>query len=293
MNMDELIEKDCDLCGSQQKHLITTENDYPISRCADCSLVYVSRIPKVDGGKVIGEYYSGESEEIEAGRIRYADVSTFLLNEIGKVHPKKGKLLDVGCGYGFFLLKARENGWQVFGTELSNIAVQYMRTKQGLENVWFADLSDDFLPVKKVDVINLTNVLEHVPSPTKTLFECAELLEKDGVLLIRVPNMDFSRVKEMFIPLIQKMGLGTGGELSYLATEPPIHLTGFTARTLRKYFSKAGFRTVAVKPSLLSSRVNEHFAYRVFTLFVDLLYKISFHKINLSPTVLAIAIRSE
>jgi len=291
--MEELIEKDCDLCGSQKKTLIATENDYPISRCGNCSLVYVSRIPKIDGGKVIGEYYSGEAEEIEAGRIRYADVSTFLLDEIGKVRSKKGKLLDVGCGYGFFLLKARESGWQVYGTELSNIAVEYMRDRQGLPDVWFADLSDDFLPVEKVDVINLTNVLEHVPSPTKTLRECADLLEKDGVLLIRVPNMNFSRVKQLFIPLIKIFGLGVGGELSYLATEPPIHLTGFTSGTLRKYFSKAGFRTVAVKPSLLSSRVNEHFAYRIFTLFVDLLYKVSFHKINLSPTVLAIAVRSE
>jgi 2-polyprenyl-3-methyl-5-hydroxy-6-metoxy-1,4-benzoquinol methylase len=137
--MEELIEKDCDLCGSQQKHLITTENDYPISCCSDCSLVYVSRVPRVDKGKVIGEYYSGDAEEIEAGRVRYSDVSEFLLDEIARVHPKKGALLDVGCGYGFFLLKARENGWKVFGTELSDVAVEYMREKQGLPDGWFAD----------------------------------------------------------------------------------------------------------------------------------------------------------
>ncbi len=291
--MEELIEKDCDLCGSQRKYLIMTENGYPISRCDGCSLVYVSRIPKVDKGKVIGEYYSGEAEEIEAGRLRYQDVSNFLLDEIAKVNPKKGKLLDVGCGYGFFLLKARENGWRVFGTELSDVAVGYMRDKQDLPDVWFADLSDDFLPVEKVDVINMTNVLEHVPSPAKTLRDCGNLLETGGVLLVRVPNMDFSRMKQLFIPLIKILGLGKGGELSYLATEPPIHLTGFTSRTLRKYFEKTGFRTIAVKPSKLSSRVQERFLYRAFNFFVQLLYKASFNKINISPTVLAIAVRSE
>jgi 2-polyprenyl-3-methyl-5-hydroxy-6-metoxy-1,4-benzoquinol methylase len=139
----------------------------------------------------------------------------------------------------------------------------------------------------------MTNVLEHVPSPTKTLNDCGNLLESGGVLLVRVPNIDFSRMKTFFIPLIKMLGLGVGGELSYLATEPPKHLTGFTAKTLKKYFEKTGFRTVAVKPSKLSSRAQEHFLYRAFNLFVQLLYKASFNKINISPTVLAIAVRSE
>lgn len=287
------IEKDCDLCGSTEKDLIKIENEYPISSCRKCRLVYVSRIPQVDKGKVIGEYYSGENEEIEAVRLRYTDVSKYLLDEIEKIHPDKGRLLDVGCGYGFFLVEARKNDWQVFGTELSDIAIDFMRTRQNLPDVWFADLSDEGLPIEKVDVINMTNVLEHVPSPTKTLHDCRNLLETGGALLIRVPNMDFNRIKEFFVPLLRRAGLGEEGEFSYLATPPPIHLTGFSPKTLRKYFQKAGFRTVEVKPSKLSSRAQEHFLYRVFELFVQLLYKVSFRKINLSPTVLAIAIKAD
>ncbi len=52
---------------------------------------------------------------------------------------------------------------------LSEIAVEYMRDKQGLANVWFTDLSEGSFPLEKTDVINMTNVLEHVPSPTKNL----------------------------------------------------------------------------------------------------------------------------
>ncbi|MCW5960129.1 MAG: methyltransferase domain-containing protein [Pyrinomonadaceae bacterium] len=287
------IERNCDLCGSAEKRLIKTENEYPISRCVECGLVYVSRIPRVDQGKVIGEYYSGSPEEIEAGRIRYQEVSKYLLEEIAKVNPKKGDLLDVGCGYGFFLAEAQKSGWNVYGSELSHVAVDYMKTTQKLENVWFADLSDDDFPIRNVDVINMTNVLEHVPSPTKTLEDCSNLLNANGVLLVRVPNMEFNRVKEAFVPILRSLGLGEEGEFSYLATPPPIHLTGFSAKTLRKIFKKTGFRTIEIKPSKLSSRAQEHFLYRIFELSVRLLYKVSFHRINLSPTVLAIATRSK
>ncbi len=105
--------------------------------------------------------------------------------------------------------------------------------------------------------------------------------------------MDFSRLKEFFIPLIRVAGLGTEGEFSYLSTPPPIHLSGFSAKTLRKYFEKTGFETVEIKPSKLSSRASEHFLYRAFELFVGLLYRFSFRRINISPTVLAIAVKSE
>ncbi len=40
------------------------------------------------------------------------------LSEIEKIRAERGCLLDIGCGYGFFLLEAKRNGWEVFGTEL-------------------------------------------------------------------------------------------------------------------------------------------------------------------------------
>jgi 2-polyprenyl-3-methyl-5-hydroxy-6-metoxy-1,4-benzoquinol methylase len=71
----------------------------------------------------------------------------------------KGNLLDVGCGFGFFLLEAQRNGWEVYGTELSKIAVKYANTKQHLPNVFYADLSEKVFLNQKFEVINLTNVL--------------------------------------------------------------------------------------------------------------------------------------
>ena len=288
---ETLKDVDCDLCGSAEKILVKTEDDYPISRCRNCSLIYVSRIPNIEEGKVIGEYYEGTAAEIEASKWRYQDVSEYLVAEINKLHERKGALLDVGCGYGFFLLAAKRSGWQVFGTELSHIAVNYAREKQNLPEVYFSDLSDIEFSVDKFDAINLTNVLEHVPSPTVILDNCASKLAAGGVLLIRVPNMDFHNLKEKFSPLIRFLGLGKGGELTYLATKPPLHLIGYTSRTMEKYFAKAGLETIEVKPSELSAMAKRSVVFRVFEAFVQVLYKISFCRINISPTLLAIAVK--
>lgn len=286
-------EVDCDLCGSAKKIYIKTEDGYPISRCKNCALIYVNGIPQIEDGKVIGEYYEGTDQEIELSKLRYQKVSEFLTAQLNDLHPEKGSLLDVGCGYGFFLLEAKKNGWQVFGTELSHIAVNYAREKQNLPDVFFSDLSDIKFSVDKFDAINLTNVLEHVPSPTQILENCHNRLAINGVLFVRVPNMDFYNLKERFNPILKLVGLAKGGELNYLATRPPYHLIGYTSRTIQKYFSKVGLETVVVKPSKLSSMAEENIIFRAFEIFVELLYQISFRRINIAPTMLAIAVRKK
>lgn len=282
----ETIERNCDLCGSGERKLITIENDYPIAKCSQCRFVYVSRIPVVEDGKVLGEYYSGDENEIANSRRRYAAVTQFLLAEIAK-RKQPGKLLDLGCGYGFFLAKARDAGWEVYGTDLSELAVDYVKHQHSISNVECAELSDTLFPGVKFDVINLTNVLEHVPSPTVVLQVCRERLNDGGLVVVRVPNIEKLRL----LWLIKPLGLGTGGELSYLASPPPVHLCGFSSRTLKRSFDKCGMRPLAIKPSKLSGFVEENRLFRAFELFAGLLYRVSFRKINVSPTILGVAVR--
>lgn len=284
-----LQEINCDLCGSADKKFIKEENGFPISQCLKCSFFFVSSIPPVETGKVVGEYYHGSEEEISSARDRYVKVSQFLLDKLRALKPEKGRLLDVGCGYGYFLKKAEADGWNVYGTELSDLAVKYAHEKQGLPNVFFSDLSDDVFGDTKFDAINTTNVMEHVPSPTTIFENCHRRLAADGLLFIRVPNMDLYATKESFNSLLKLVGLVKGGERDFLASPPPSHLAGFTSRTLRKYFEKTGFETVEIIPSKLSSLAEENTVYRAFETFVNVLFKLTGGRINLSPTILAIA----
>jgi 2-polyprenyl-3-methyl-5-hydroxy-6-metoxy-1,4-benzoquinol methylase len=281
-------ERSCDICGSAKRKLITIENDYPISRCLACGFIYVSRIPDVSSGKVIGEYYSGTEDEIEANRVRYERVSDFLLDEIER-QGARGSLLDVGCGYGAFLEKAKSAGWEVYGTDLSEIAVEHARALLGSNRVECSDLTPDIFGGKRFDAINLTNVLEHVPSPTATLKMCRDLLTDDGVLTIRVPNLQLAGLKHHAVRFLEPFGVVPGGEMNYLASPPPSHLSGFTAKTLRRLLVQCGFEPVAVKPSKLSSVVNERLAYRIYESSTDALYQITLRNLNISHTMLAVA----
>lgn len=285
-----MIDRSCDLCGDSKHRPIVVENGYPIVRCASCGFVYVNQIPDVEDGKVVGEYYAGTSEEIEAGRARYESVSEFLLGEIER-YTHKGSLLDVGCGYGFFLEAAGKAGWDVFGTDLSEIAVAHAKGSLGLTQVVCADLSPDLFGGRQFDAINLTNVLEHVPSPSVTLEACHRLLADGGILTIRVPNMNFARLRHRALPILRAIRIGKGGELSYLSSEPPIHLSGFAPDTLTRYFDKTGFTTLTIKPSKLSGLVHENPVFRVFEGSVSALHRISCDRLNLAPTILAVARR--
>ena len=281
-------ERDCDICGAGERKQITVENGYPISRCVACGFIYVSGFPDSTDGEGICEYYAGTEEEIEENRVRYERVSDFLLAELAR-QGASGTLLDVGCGYGAFLVKARAAGWDVYGTDLSKIAIDHVSDVLGLANVVRSDLMPGLFGGKRFDAINLTNVLEHVPSPTSTLRICRELLSDDGVLTIRVPNMQLAAVKQRAMVILKPLGLYTAGDLNYLASPPPSHLSGFTSQTLRRLLQKCAFEAVAIKPSKLSGIVNEKLPYRLYESATELVYRISLRTVNISHTMLAVA----
>lgn len=298
----EIINRVCDICGSGSNQLITIANGYPISKCSYCNFVYVNKIPPVKDGKVVGEYYQEVTNKIGSEPTNfleicvsdpaknYTKVTSFLLTEFARRKPL-GKLLDIGCGLGSLLVAARDKGWEVYGTELSEMAVKYIKKTHLIKNVECSELTDVVFPDVKFDVINLTNVLEHVPSPTETLRSCHDRLETSGIVVIRVPNITFHKIYFNLVNILKLAGIAKGITPSYLATDPPIHLCGFSDSTLRHLFSKCGLQTLEIKPSKLSSTVNKKFLFRVIEIFSVLLYRLSFQKINISPTILAIAVQ--
>jgi 2-polyprenyl-3-methyl-5-hydroxy-6-metoxy-1,4-benzoquinol methylase len=96
-----------------------------------------------------------------------------------------GKLLDVGCGTGAFLLAMKESGWEVKGLEPDEKA-------KGLAQQKGLDVDDSSvlfsLPENSFDVITLWHVLEHVHELHSYMEQLRKLLRPKGVLFIAVPN---------------------------------------------------------------------------------------------------------
>jgi 2-polyprenyl-3-methyl-5-hydroxy-6-metoxy-1,4-benzoquinol methylase len=125
------------------------------------------------------ELYLSEEE----GRRREA---RRLLGLLGRYAPR-GRLLEIGCGYGLLLDEARKRGYEVEGVELSRDAVRYARERLSLP-VHDLALEDGALPSvlgsERYDAVLAIDVLEHLDEPTVALDRMRGLLVRGGALLI-------------------------------------------------------------------------------------------------------------
>jgi len=98
-----------------------------------------------------------------------------------------GRLLDVGCGPGVNLGRFQNLGWDVYGVELSEVAVAHARR-------WFGDrihagkLENSGFEEGSFDVILFSHSLEHMFNPVETLVYARGLLKSGGIVVITVPN---------------------------------------------------------------------------------------------------------
>lgn len=254
----------CDLCGSQaeptevlrgrdREHGVAGE--WALVRCPDCQLVRNEPMPAVEeigGFYPDNEYYAHKASERTFRPVRVSAVKRFVLRHrhgypggrtttlhallaglLSRFVSHKyvlpwhggGRLLDVGCGVGTALWRLRAFGWRVRGVELDDGAATIGR-QHGLD-ITTGTLFDAALPAASFDVVRLSHVLEHVPSPLTTLREIHRVLVPGGCLVLAVPNFDAA-------------GLAQYGSC-WFPLELPRHLFHFTPAALRRLLRVGGF----------------------------------------------------
>lgn len=244
--------------------LFSVAGRWGLLRCGDCGLLWLSPRPlPSERGGLYSEYYThGElSAQPRIRRLRreirwavlsagfgYANLRLgtpvsrlggHLLKVLPAVKKKvqrevlyldgrhRGRLLDVGCGDGSFLLSMRDLGWDVYGVEPDPKAAQVARNKCRCE-VEDVELHHARFPDGFFDAITLNHVIEHVPDPVSVLTRCRRLLRKDGILVVATPN-----------------GNSLGHRLlkaAWRELDPPRHFFVFNGETLRRCLSLAAFK---------------------------------------------------
>lgn len=94
------------------------------------------------------------------------------------------RYLDIGCGVGHSLELASEHGWDACGIEISEVAVNAAQSK-GRQVVTPSNWNGDGL----FQVVSLFESLEHMVDPDPVLADAAKNLDKNGVLMVTVPNV--------------------------------------------------------------------------------------------------------
>lgn len=230
--LNDLEEVSCNLCQSDKGKLVLVENSFRILRCPNCGLVYVSPRPKKeDLGEFYNKYFPEESEDLWKKQMLYVFKKEGLYWI--KKNKKKAKVLDVGCGYGFFLKLMNDNGYETFGVEPSKQAVKSARDILGL-NVWEGILSGVELPEDYFDIVTFWYVLEHIPDPLEHLSMVYRLLKEKGLIIIRIPNMNINidRILYRFGPLGKR----------FFLINPPRHLYDYSPLVIKKMLAKSNFQ---------------------------------------------------
>lgn len=174
----------CAVCGSPERKRVRREPaGHELIECLRCGVWSVFPLPRPASAEILyGERYYAAWREEAGARRRMWRRRLRLLDGV-----RRGRLLDVGCAEGSFLIEARALGFEVEGTELSPHAARRAAAILGVP-VHEGSLPDLALPRRSYAAVTLWHVLEHTEDPGANLRAARDLLAPDGHLVVAVPS---------------------------------------------------------------------------------------------------------
>jgi 2-polyprenyl-3-methyl-5-hydroxy-6-metoxy-1,4-benzoquinol methylase len=142
-------------------------------------------------------------------------------------------VLDIGCFNGFFVKKLLLSGFNAQGIDFNNKAIEFGRSRYGLDNFISNQTLQDLLRKKeRFDVITLFEVVEHLEDISDILSKAYSLLNKNGIIIISVPNSNMC-----WRPALDF---------------PPHHLSRFSPTSLRMCVKHFGFHIIKLHEQMSS-----------------------------------------
>lgn len=218
----------CALCGADAPVRYSRPTDhisgetFDVVRCRECRLVYVDPQPEP---AELPRYYPSVHQQSEPAGYEKMDARPRAKLVGALLGGRTGRVLDVGCGKGLLLAALRDAGWEVCGTELSEVSGRYARSR-GIP-VHQVPVEDAPLEDGSFDVVTLFHVLEHLTDPKRSLARIRALLRPDGFLVVEVPNIGSWYARAF-------------GDI-WFHYDVPRHLYHFDPATLRRMLETSGF----------------------------------------------------
>jgi 2-polyprenyl-3-methyl-5-hydroxy-6-metoxy-1,4-benzoquinol methylase len=150
-----------------------------------------------------------------------------LLQLLGEASGRR--LVEIGCGAGFFLKAAERLGWTVSGIELSEDGSRFAREQLGLR-VSREPAEGMTVAPGAFDAAALFDTIEHLFDPGAVLRAVARALVPGGCLIVGTPNFG----------ALSRYLLGP----SWAVLSPLEHTYYFEERTLARLLEASGFENV-------------------------------------------------
>jgi 2-polyprenyl-3-methyl-5-hydroxy-6-metoxy-1,4-benzoquinol methylase len=185
----------CYICGSNKSRSLCELPAGTIVRCLECDTVY--RAAVVTGEKYNKLYQSEAMMETPfylankmAADPKVEPMPTFArgLKQLRELRTP-GRLLDIGCSYGAFMVLAQGEGWDTSGVELSKEPAKFAREERRLD-VFNGTVEQAGYPEGYFDAVTLWDVIEHLDDPVSTMAEIHRIMAPGGILLVFTINQE-------------------------------------------------------------------------------------------------------
>lgn len=220
-----------------------------VVECVTCGLVF--RNPRERETEIL-ETYEEEAPTQEALASLFDEQCAFYRPRaalLTRLAGPPGSVLEVGSYVGGFLRAAEEAGWRARGIDVNAHANAFARARGCRVD---ERALHEFEPREKLDAVALWNCFDQLPDPHAALQHARALMNRGGLITIRVPNGAFYARAPL------RNGGLTRAMLAWnnLASFPYRH--GFTARSLRRLLREYDFDIVKSRADTLVSIANAY-----------------------------------
>jgi SAM-dependent methyltransferase len=227
----------CPVCDDERLRPAYTRGGFRLVRCANCGLLFVNpQAPESETNELYNRSYFDRrnigaiAPDPEAVRAFRQLSGLQRLAEIHRWRRPPGRLLDVGCGEGFFLDVAQQQSWSCDGVELSEFAAA-SAVASGVGTIFQGTLRAASFDSSSFDVVTMFDVIEHFHDPVAELAEIRRILKPNGLLYLLTPDVESSAARLM-------------GRY-WFEIKPPEHLFYFTRSSITRLLRKAGFTGIS------------------------------------------------
>jgi len=215
----------CNLCKSTNAKQFLEYKDYKLFECLDCSCIYAN-INIADNYEEIiydNDFYkeNNKREILDTYDYRknlFAKERLEYITDKCSFNIKTENLLDLGCGYGYFLKYLSEHEVRAVGLELTDFFVEVCKEKGlNVKKTFLEDELDD-----SYNIITMFDVLEHLSDPLSFFKTAHKKLKSGGHILAYTPNIHsfafyFQKGKQNLLLPYEHLSFYDENSLNYLA----------------------------------------------------------------------------
>ena len=235
----------CIFCGIYSNNIVISENGYAGKKCRICGLIYVSPRPsKTEIANIYGHDNAQLSAQLHIEQKHAKNLQAHHHLALLKQYCKKGNLLEIGAGAGYFLAEAKKYGFEPFGIELNPTQAYFITNNLGIP-CQMEPISPNSFANMKFDIIYHCDVASHFYDPIDAFTTMYNKLKSGGILFFETGNI--GDVDKRYYRLFEHF-------------QCPDHLFFFGQKSLYNLMVQAGFEIIAyyrycIIPQLLFNKV--------------------------------------